>query len=120
MTPDKIKAAIDNKGYTIKEFSEILGVSYDNLRKVLSGNKPLTKQLSRHIMLALQIQPYNPNWRAVSPVGQESGFALPPRIWYAIEEEATARGITTAEYVQNLIIGLAKKIAEHIILYRPD
>ena len=54
MNREQIKAAIKAKGYTIKAFAEILGIAYDTLRRVLSGNKPLTEQLRRHIMLALQ------------------------------------------------------------------
>lgn len=115
-----IKRLINEKGYTITDFAEILGVSYDSLRKVLSGYNPLTEQMRRHIMLALQVTPANENMRFIAPRGRESGFTLPRRIWHAIDAEATAKGITTAEYTRQLVITLANEIVDSIILHRTE
>ncbi len=120
MTPAQIKRAINGKGYTIKAFAEVLGVSYDNLRKVLSGVHPLSEQLRRHIMLALQVTPANGNARFGCPTGYNSGLILPPRIWHAIDAEATAKGITSAEYTRQLVISLANEIVDSIIMHRTE
>ena len=120
MTPAQIKRAIKEKGYTIKAFAEVLGVSYDNLRKVLSGVNPLSEQLRRHIMLALQVTPANDYIRFIAPGGSVSGFTLPRRIWHAIDAEATAKGITTAEYTRQLVISIANEIVDSIILHRTE
>ncbi|MBE6418902.1 MAG: hypothetical protein E7031_02100 [Akkermansiaceae bacterium] len=119
MTEKQIKAAIHAKGYTLKAFAEILGVAYETLRKGLSGAKPLTEQLRRHILLALQTTPANGDVRTSYPLGAESGFSLPPRIWHALDAEATAQGITTAEYTRYLVMTIANQIVDDIITHRP-
>lgn len=115
-----IKRLIAGKGYTIRAFAEILGVSYDSFRKILSGKNPLTEQLHRHIMLALQVTPANGAMRFFAPVGSESGFSLPRRVWDALDEEATVKGITTAEYTRQLVMSLASEIVDSIILHRSE
>ena len=115
-----IKRLISGKGYTIKAFAELLGVSYDSFRKILSGKNPLTEQMRRHIMLALQVTPANGYMRFIAPGGSESGFTLPRRIWHAIEAEATEQGMTTAEYTRQLVITLANAVVDSIILHRTE
>lgn len=115
-----IKLLIQGKGYTIKQFADILGVSYDSFRKILKGKNPLTEQLLRHIMLALQVTPANELLRFHAPVGFFSPFSLSPRIWRAIEEEATAKGIPTGEYIRQLAISLANEFVDSIIGHRTE
>lgn len=45
----EILERMEQRGYTRKTLAEELGVSYDTLRLVLAGQRPLTEQLSRHI-----------------------------------------------------------------------
>lgn len=40
---------MDERGYTRQTLAEELGVNYDALRLILSGKRPLTEQLERHI-----------------------------------------------------------------------
>lgn len=112
MTQEQLKAAIKAKGYTIKAFAEVLGIAYGTLRRVLSGNKPLTEQLRRHIMLALQSAAPVPDGQAV-PVNLS--LTLPPEIWRAIDQAAAAQGITPAKYTSELVQRLAKDITAGLI-----
>lgn len=115
MTIEDIKAAIRAKGYTLKAFAVILGVAYDTLRRVLSGNKPLTEQLRRHILLALQSDTPAPDGQAV-PV--DIPLSLPGEIWQAIDKAASAQGISSERYTSELIQRLAKDITAGLILSR--
>lgn len=112
MNREQIKAAIKAKGYTIKAFAEILGIAYDTLRRVLSGNKPLTEQLRRHILLALQSDtPQQPGTPA-------AGVTLPPEMWNAIDTAAENAGTTPEKYTARLLQDLAKDISHALIIGR--
>lgn len=115
MTNEDIKAAIRAKGYTIKAFAGVLGVAYDTLRRVLSGNKPLTEQLRRHILLALQSSTPAPKGQAV-PVNIP--LSLPPEIWQAIDKAAAAQGISPQRYTAELVQRLAKDITAGLLQAR--
>lgn len=112
MTNEAIKAAIRAKGYTIKAFAEVLGVAYDTLRRVLSGNKPLTEQLRRHILLALQSSTPAPEGQAV-PVSIP--LSLPVEIWQAIDKASAAQGISPERYTSELVQRLAKDITAGLL-----
>ena len=114
MTNQELKAAIKAKGYTLKAFAEVLGVAYVTLRQVLSGSKPLTEQLRRHIMLALQVSPQQDGQRVPVPVS----LALPVEIWQGIDAAAEKAGMTPERYTQQLCQQLAKNIATGLILGR--
>lgn len=111
---EQIKIAIKEKGYTIKAFAEVLGVSYGAFRQSLSGVKPLTEQLRRHIMLALQSTPAGDSHRV--PV--ELPLSLPGEIWQAIDKAATAQGISSEQYTSNLVQRLAKDITAGLVQSR--
>lgn len=115
MTNEDIKAAIRAKGYTLKAFAEVLGVSYGAFRQSLSGVKPLTEQLRRHILLALQSDTPAPEGQAV-PV--DIPLSLPGEIWQAIDKAASAQGISSERYTSELIQRLAKDITAGLILSR--
>lgn len=112
MTNQELKAAIKAKGYTIKAFAEVLGVAYGSLRHVLSGTKPLTEQLRRHIMLALQASPDAASGERVPvPVS----LSLPSEVWQGIDAAAEKAGMTPERYTAQLCQQLAKNIATGLI-----
>lgn len=116
MTNEELKAAIKAKGYTLKAFAEVLGVSYDAFRQSLASSKPLTEQLRRHIMLALQVSPDAARGERVPvPVA----LSLPPEVWQGIDAAAEARGISSEKYTAQLCQQLARNIAQGLILGRP-
>lgn len=45
----EILTLMDKRGYTRQSLADELGISYDTLRLILSGKRPLTEQLERHI-----------------------------------------------------------------------
>lgn len=49
MEISEILTKMEERGYTRKTLAEALGINYDTLRLILSGKRPLTEQLSRHI-----------------------------------------------------------------------
>ena len=53
MTTEEINKILENRPGGKKKLAEELGVSYDSLRLILAGNRPLTDQLSRHIEYVL-------------------------------------------------------------------
>ena len=53
MTIEEINKALENRTGGKKKLAEELGVSYDSLRLILAGNRPLTEQLSKHIEYVL-------------------------------------------------------------------
>ena len=55
MTIQEIKAEMKRQGLSMHALSAKLGVSYDNLRLILSGVRPLKEQLSRHIEYVLGV-----------------------------------------------------------------
>ncbi len=114
VTNEQLKAAIKAKGYTIKAFAEVLGIAYDTLRRVLSGNKPLTEQLRRHIMLALQVSPQQDGQRVPVPLS----LSLPSEVWQGIDAAAEKAGMTPERYTAQLCQQLAKNIATGLILGR--
>lgn len=67
MTTDEIKAAIKAQGYTIGSFAKKLGITGDALGRVLSGARPFSPSLRKHIELLLA----NP---ATPPTPQEAVF----------------------------------------------
>ena len=115
MTNEAIKAAIRAKGYTIKAFAEFLGVAYGTLRQALAGTQPLTEQLRRHILLALQSSTPAPEGQAV-PVNIP--LSLPPEIWQAIDKAAAGQGISSERYTSELVHRLAKDITAGLLQAR--
>ena len=111
---EQIKVAIKEKGYTIKAFAEVLGVSYGAFRQSLSGVKPLTEQLRRHIMLALQSTPAGESHRV--PVSVP--LSLPVEIWQAIDKAASEQGISSERYTAELVQRLARDITAGLIQSR--
>lgn len=116
MTNAQIKAAIKAKGYTIKAFADVLGVSYDSLRQTLSGQRTLTEQLRRHILLALQHPAPGATGESV-PVGIP--LTLPGEMWEAIDKAAAAQGISAEQYTANMCHALADDIAAGLTISRP-
>ena len=116
MTNEQLKAAIKAKGYTIKAFADVLGVSYGALRQSLSGVKPLTEQLRRHILLALQ-HPAPGTTGEIMPVSVP--LTLPGEMWEAIDKAAAAQGISTEQYTANMCRALANDIAASLTISRP-
>ncbi len=112
---EAIKASIKARGYTLKAFAEVLGVAYGTLRRALAGNQPLTEQLRRHILLALQSDTPAPEGQAV-PV--DIPLSLPGEIWQAIDKAASAQGISSERYTSELVQRLAKDITAGLILSR--
>ena len=112
MTNEQIKAAIKAKGYTLKAFADVLGVSYDAFRQSLASSKPLTEQLRRHIMLALQSD------APQQPGTHTARVSLPPEIWHAIDTAAQNAGTTPEKYTARLVQDLAKDITASLILTR--
>lgn len=55
MSIQEIKEMMRLRGLTIKSLADMLFVDYNSLRQILSGNRPLTAQLNRHIELALGV-----------------------------------------------------------------
>ena len=53
MTPEEINKLLEHRPGGKKKLAEELGISYDSLRLILAGNRPLTAQLSRHIEYVL-------------------------------------------------------------------
>ena len=49
----EINAILEARGMTGQDLADQLGVVYDAFRRVLSGKRPLTEQLARHIRLVL-------------------------------------------------------------------
>ena len=115
MTNEDIKAAIRAKGYTIKAFAEVLGVAYGTLRRALAGNQPLTEQLRRHILLALQSSTPAPEGQLV-PVNIP--LSLPVEIWQAIDKAAAAQGLSSERYTAELVQRLARDITAGLIQSR--
>lgn len=111
---EQIKVAIKEKGYTIKAFAEVLGVSYVSLRQALAGSKPLTEQLRRHIMLALQSTPAGESHRV--PVSVP--LSLPVEIWETIDKAASEQGISSERYTAELVQRLARDITAGLIQSR--
>ncbi len=114
MTNEELKAAIKAKGYTLKAFADVLGVAYTTLRQVLAGSKPLTEQLRRHIMLALQVSPQQDGQRVPVPLS----LSLPSEVWQGIDAAAEKAGMTPERYTQQLCQQLAKNIATGLIIGR--
>ena len=123
MTNEQIKAAINARCYTIKAFAEILGVSYESLRQALSGRKPLTEQLRRHIMLALKETGYKPglvyypaiqNGIKSDPIPLTLPLSLPAEILPVIDAAAASQGISSEEYIENICVQFAKQVARGI------
>ena len=107
MTNEQIKDAIKAKGYTLKAFSDILGVAYVTLRTSLSGSRTLSEQLRRHIMLALQV-----------PNQERRGITLPEKVWSAIDEIAAEQGISTERCTENICKQFAQGVAQELIKNR--
>lgn len=114
MNIEQIKIAIKEKGYTIKAFAEVLGVAYGTLRHILAGRQPLTEQMRRHIMLALQSTPAGDSHRV--PV--DIPLYLPEEIWQAIDKAASGQGISSERYTAELVQRLAKDITAGLIQAR--
>lgn len=112
MTNEQIKLAIKAKGYTIKAFAEVLGIAYGSLVNILSGRKPLTEQLRRHIMLALQ------SGAPQQPGTHTARVTLPPEIWHAIDTAAQNAGTTPEKYTARLVQGIAQDITASLLLTR--
>jgi len=112
MTNEQIKAAIKAKGYTLKAFADVLGIAYGTLLNILAGRKPLTEQLRRHIMLALQSD------APQQPGTHTARVSLPPEIWHAIDTAAQNAGTTPEKYTARLVQDLAKDITASLILTR--
>lgn len=49
MTTTKIKAALREQGMSVKDLSDKLGMSYTSVRLMLSGARPMSQQIERHI-----------------------------------------------------------------------
>ena len=49
MTIPEIKEALKQQGMSVKELAEKLGMSYTNTRLMLSGARPMSLQIERHI-----------------------------------------------------------------------
>ena len=49
----EILTLMEERGHTRQTLAEELGISYDTLRLILSGKRPLTEQLARHISYVL-------------------------------------------------------------------
>lgn len=112
MTNEQIRVAIKAKGYTIKAFAGILGLAYGTLQRILAGRKPMTEQLRRHILLALQSDtPQQPGTPA-------AGVTLPPEMWNAIDTAAENAGTTPEKYTARLMQDLAKDISHALIIGR--
>lgn len=114
---EELKARIRNKGYTLKAFAKVLGVSDSTLHRFLSGTQE-NEQLRRHVLLALQLEPFNPGMRIIPSFYEERESAMTPRLWRAIEREATAQGKTTEVFFIELMQAMAKKLAEMILQER--
>lgn len=114
MTNEQLKAAIKAKGYTIKAFADVLGVAYSTLRLALSGSKPLTEQLRRHILLALAAEAPIPSGKGKA----SAPLALPDEIWQAIDTAAAGQGISSEKYTNELVQRLARGISAGIISTR--
>lgn len=114
MTNEQLKASIKAKGYTIKAFADVLGVSYVSLRKSLSGSKPLTEQLRRHILLALQLAPGTTGQSISTGVP----ITLPVEIWQGIDAAAAAQGISPERYTAQLCTKIAQDIAAALTISR--
>lgn len=56
MTIEEIKAALKERGWTITDLAETIGVTADGLGRILAGKRPLTQQLERHIGLVLGLR----------------------------------------------------------------
>ena len=56
MDISEIKAQMAEQKLTIKMLADKLCVSYDALRQIMAGQRPLTAQLSRHIELTLGVK----------------------------------------------------------------
>ena len=112
---EAIKAAIKARGYTLKAFADVLGVSYGAFRQSLSGVKPLTEQLRRHIMLALQASTPAPSGQGV-PVSVP--LSLPVEVWQAIDAAAASQGISAEKYTGQVLQQLAKAITAGLIQSR--
>ena len=114
MTNEQLKAAIKAKGYTLKAFAGVLGISYDALRKALAGTNVLTEQLRRHIMLALAAEAPIPSGKGKA----SASLALPDEIWQAIDTAAAGQGISSEKYTNELVQRLARGISAGIISTR--
>lgn len=55
MTIQEIKAEMKRQGLSMHALASKLGVSYDTLRLILSGVRPLKEQLARHIEYVLGV-----------------------------------------------------------------
>lgn len=49
MTPEDIKERLKERGWTQADLAEKLGVHPGTIKNLLSGQRPITEQLSRHI-----------------------------------------------------------------------
>jgi transcriptional regulator with XRE-family HTH domain len=56
MELDDIKEQMAAQKLTIKQLADKLCVSYDALRQIMAGQRPLTAQLRRHIELTLGVK----------------------------------------------------------------
>lgn len=59
-TIQTIKRQMENRGITIRKMADELSVSYDSLRLILSGKRPLTDQLAKHIEFVLGLRKQQP------------------------------------------------------------
>lgn len=114
MNNEQIKAAIKAKGYTLKAFADVLGIAYGTLLNILAGRKPLTEQLRRHIMLALQTPQNAPG----VPGASGGGISLPDEVWQGIDAAANAQGISSDKLARKLCKDIAENVAEQIICGR--
>lgn len=113
MTKEQLKAAIKAKGYTLKAFADVLGISYTALRKALAGTNVLTEQLRRHIILALAVETPAPDGAR-----KQSSLSLPDEIWQAIDTAAAEQGISSEKYTKQLLQDFATQAATSLLFHR--
>lgn len=124
MTGQQLKDAIKARGYTLKQFAEILAVAYPTLRLALSGQQPLTEPLKRHIILALKARNTLHPDAGYIPAGGTTvipvtlPLSLPTEILSAIDKNAESEGISPDEYIESLCVQFAKQVARGIIQAR--
>lgn len=56
MTLEQINDELSKQGKHVSELAHELGVNVNALRQILAGQRPLTKQLEKHIQLALGLR----------------------------------------------------------------
>lgn len=117
MNPEEIKTALKERGWTITDLAEKIGVTADGLGRILAGKRPLTQQLERHIGLVLgmrkdtlmmfrvslpdaEVESWVPGWEKLSRAEKAAAAEAVVREAALLAAERGMEGLSEAEKME--------------------